>query len=295
MRPKKTRKHPISTVNPGRVVSHKVTQATISSFHTLLKRQSRLQQQLASCSPSDDRAGLDKQLADILNAIAALGGLDAYQKASTLGQSVERGGDSSKVLVSWLKELVPPTPSQKGKEKAKPLRMLEIGALTPSNYASCSTWIDNHPIDLNAQHADIVQQDFLLRPLPQTDDERFDIISCSLVLNFVSNVADRGRMLSLAHSQLRPAPSSFLFLVLPLPCITNSRYMSLSSLQCLMACIGFELVKERWKPGGKVGYWLYRWKEVDLGIDTADERERWRKKTIENEGPKRNNFAIVLS
>jgi 25S rRNA (adenine2142-N1)-methyltransferase len=174
--------------------------------------------------------------------------------------------------------------------------MLEIGALTPRNYATCP-WIDNYPIDLNSQHTDIVEQDFLQRPLPKDETERFDIISCSLVLNFVSEPQDRGannskctntgRMLSLIHAQLRPNRTSLLFLVLPLPCLSNSRYISISSMQALMAIIGFELVADRWKEGGKVGYWLWAWREPGEG-------DGWRKRVVETDGPKRNNFSILL-
>ena len=35
--------------------------------------------------------------------IEKLGGLQAYQDASKLGQAGERGGDSSRVLIDWLK------------------------------------------------------------------------------------------------------------------------------------------------------------------------------------------------
>jgi len=70
--------------------------------------------------------------------------------------------------------------------------MLELGALLPNNYESCKTWIDNHPIDLNSRHPDIVEQDFLERPVPSKEEDKFDIISCSLVMNFVPEPKDRG-------------------------------------------------------------------------------------------------------
>lgn len=77
------------------------------------------------------------------------------------------------------------------------LRMLEIGALTHDNYATCSKWIENHPIDLNSRHPAISEEDFLGRDEPQTASEQFDVISCSLVLNFVPDPKDRG---TCAHS-----------------------------------------------------------------------------------------------
>jgi hypothetical protein len=69
--------------------------------------------------------------------------------------------------------------------------MLELGALTPDNYAGCTTWIENSPIDLHSQHPNILEQDFFERPLPSKGDE-MDVISCSLVLNYVSDPEDRG-------------------------------------------------------------------------------------------------------
>lgn len=85
--------------------SHKATQSTISTFHTLLKRKAQIQRSLSQGSSSSQASILQKQLAEIEGEIEAIGGLDTYQKASTLGQSSQRGGDSSVVLVEWLKEL----------------------------------------------------------------------------------------------------------------------------------------------------------------------------------------------
>ena len=57
-----------------------------------------------------------------------------------------------------------------------------------------------------------------------------------------------------------------------------------------MVAIGFELAEESWKMGGKVGYWLWRWRPFNSIQDLA----RWERKVVETEGSKRNNFAIVL-
>ncbi|KAK8843412.1 hypothetical protein IAR55_007069 [Kwoniella newhampshirensis] len=262
-------------------VSHKLTQATIASYHTLLKRQAILRRDLAAAKGNSESRQIQQSLDRIDHELESLGGLEAYQRASKLGQSRERGGDTSKILIKWLEEM--------GMDKSGRLRMLELGALTPSNYGGCSAWIDNSPIDLHSQHPDILEQDFFQRPLPSTEDEAFDIISCSLVLNFVSDPQGRGRMLRLIHAQLKPRSDSLLFLVLPLPCLANSRYISISSCVALMRCVGFHLVKEQWKDGGKVGYWLWRWHQPgEEGV------ERWRRKVIDQDGPKKNNFAITL-
>jgi hypothetical protein len=85
--------------------SSKATQNTISTFHTLLKRQAQLKRALSKDGSSTQAAILQAQLAEVDSAITDLGGLDSYQKASTLGQSTQRGGDSSVVLIEWLNEL----------------------------------------------------------------------------------------------------------------------------------------------------------------------------------------------
>ncbi|WWC64171.1 uncharacterized protein I303_106779 [Kwoniella dejecticola CBS 10117] len=270
------------------VVSRKVTQSTISRFHVLLKRQAYLKRRLTSDSNADESAVLIKEeLAAIDQDIDALGGLDAYQIASTLGQSNERGGDSSKVLVRWLEEI---GLKREANSQGHRLRMLEIGALVPTNYAASSRWIENTPIDLHSQHPDILEEDFFKRTLPNSNEEAFDIVSCSLVLNFVSTPAERGKMLELIHKQLKNESSNaFLFMVLPLPCLTNSRYVSLASFNELMSVVGFTLEKEQWKLGGKVGYWLWR-----KCASEQDSSGKWRRKAILEDGPRRNNFAVIL-
>jgi 25S rRNA (adenine2142-N1)-methyltransferase len=96
---KNKRKRPLSST-AAPVVSNKVTQATISAYHTLSKRRTHLKK---ICSARNDIASM-AELAEVEAKLASAGGIDAYQKASQLGQSAERGGDSSKVLIGWLKE-----------------------------------------------------------------------------------------------------------------------------------------------------------------------------------------------
>lgn len=106
---------------------------------------------------------------------------------------------------------------------------------------------------------------------------------------YTSSANVTGRMLHLCRAQLKPEPTSLLFIVLPLPCVSNSRYTTIESFNRLVSDIGFELVHERWRPNGKVAYWLWRWSDKM----TLDLRE-WNKKKIRNDGKTRNNFAILL-
>ncbi|KLT39744.1 putative nucleolus protein [Cutaneotrichosporon oleaginosum] len=282
-RTKRARKVPlVATEKPVSSTSHRVTQSTISRFHTLLKRRKRIERQLASSASSERHETLEKELAEINGQLTEMGGLEAYQQASSLGQSSQRGGDSSHVLIKWLKGLRTLT------TWVLPLRMLEIGALTPNNYASCSKWIQNHPIDLRSRHPSIIQEDFLLRSEPQTDEQRFDVISCSLVLNFVPDPRERGRMLRLCRAHLLPRPSSMLFIVLPFPCVNNSRYTTTESFKQLVTSLGFKLEQEHWRPHGKVAYWLFRWDVATRDIS------QFRRKRILNDGATRNNFTILI-
>lgn len=76
---------------------------------------------------------------------------------------------------------------------------------------------------------------------------------------------------------------------LPLPCVQNSRYLTLSHFEGLMKHVGFEKIKERWRAGGKMIYWLFR--KVD---STSSEDSAYERKSILRSGKMRNNFAVLL-
>jgi 25S rRNA (adenine2142-N1)-methyltransferase len=216
----------------------------------------------------------------------------SYQLASIQGQANDRGGDSSTVLLQWLKPISGDLVSRR-----KKLRLLEVGALSTTNACSRSGWFDVTRIDLNSQAEGIKQQDFMERPLPTDDADHFDIISLSLVLNFVPNAEGRGKMLkrtcrfldrqarcSLPLSILSFFPA--LFLVLPAPCIVNSRYMNEERLTCIMASLGYVMLER--KQSAKLLYYLWQ-----LRDEPVPEEQTFAKKLV-NDGPGRNNFSIVL-
>ncbi|KAF8163119.1 putative methyltransferase-domain-containing protein [Crassisporium funariophilum] len=242
----------------------------IRQFHILLKRRRQLETDLNSAI----------ELAEIDHQISSLGGLERYQQMSALGQREERGGGSEKIFIRWMKDLNIRKSESKGK-----VRLLEVGALMHDNYQSCSSWIEWMPIDLNSRHPQIIEQDFLLMELNE-HRQAWDAISLSLVVNFVPEPADRGRMLKLAYDML--VPDGFLFLALPLPCVANSRYMTFDHLKLLMESLGFKQLQERWRTGGKMGYWLYQKKDV---LTTA---HAFSKKIVLRDG-QRNNFAIIVN
>ncbi|TLD22940.1 hypothetical protein PspLS_07286 [Pyricularia sp. CBS 133598] len=259
-------------------IKRKATKALINNLHLLEKRL------LQATRKGDEvaKAAIQKEIAD-------MGGLERYQQASLQGQRKDRGGDSSRVLMDWIQEYPPPQADSKHVR----LHLLEVGALSTENACSRSDRFDIERIDLNSQAEGIKQQDFMQRLLPNDDSERFDIISLSLVLNFVPDPRLRGDMLLRTLDFLRlpnNSPASFtpsLFLVLPAPCVTNSRYMDETVLERIMVSLGFKLVHS--KPTQRLVYYLWR-RESKL----PTKREAFAKKEVRS-GPTRNNFAIVLA
>ncbi|KAG6820798.1 hypothetical protein H0H93_011563 [Arthromyces matolae] len=250
----------------------------IFTFHVLLKQRAQLQ--ATSSATSTVSAEATKVLADIQDEITSLGGLEQYQRMSAVGQGIDRGGGSERVLIKWLKDL--------GLHRARQtkLRLLEVGALKPDNYNICANWVQPTSIDLRSRHPSIVEQDFLQID-PAEHYHKWDVISLSLVLNFVPVPQDRGRMLSIAHDIL--APKGHLFLALPSACVNNSRYLDIPTLKAMLAAIGFKEIRERWKEGRKMAYWLYERAEVS---DLCS-REQFTKKKVLRQG-NRNNFCILF-
>lgn len=96
---KRGRKKPLTHTEPLHRTDHVATQSTISTYHTLLKRKAVLQRRLEQ---DPEHVQSREELSQIEEQLLKQGGLQAYQAASVLGQSTERGGDSAKVLIGWL-------------------------------------------------------------------------------------------------------------------------------------------------------------------------------------------------
>jgi len=279
-RPPFARKHQAS-------FSSKATRTIIRSHHQLRKRHAQAV-----------KAGDTSKTTALQDELSRNGGLNGYQQASIMGQSPTRGGDSSKALMQWLEE------SKEVQEISRfelgKLRMLEVGALSPDNACSRSRLFTMERIDLNSQHPDIKQQDFMERPIPPSDKDKFDIISLSLVLNFVPDAKARGDMLRRTCSFLRPDSSAddhgnivdttnnlfpCLFLVLPKPCVTNSRYLTEELLERIMTSLGYVKAKEKLSAKLYYSLWTYKRKPTAHNQEFA--------KVEVNPGKSRNNFCIV--
>ncbi|KAI0013647.1 putative methyltransferase-domain-containing protein [Xylariaceae sp. FL0662B] len=268
------------TARRPKSISRKATRALINSHHLLEKKK-------AQAIARGDRAAETAIDAEI----AALGGIEKYQQASLQGQRTDRGGDSSRVLMEWLEPVTGLISSAQAR-----LKLLEVGALSSTNECSRSGLFDAERIDLNSQTEGILQQDFMRRPLPNDDSERFDILSLSLVLNFVPDAIGRGAMLirtldflkqpTTHHSSQLQDFFPSLFLVLPAPCITNSRYMDERHIESIMNALGY--VKVRSKITQKLVYYLWTKKS------TISTNSLTFKKSELRSGSSRNNFSIVL-
>ena len=266
----------------------RATRCIIRNHHTLQKR-------LASATSRNDSA----TVATLQAQLSAAGGLKRYQEASIQGQSLERGGDSSKVLMQWIAELLPEdVPESDG--HGPRFKMLEVGALRTDNACSRSRLFDVTRIDLHSQHTGIKTQDLMERPIPDTEElsqDGFDIVSLSLVVNYVGDAVQRGEMLKRVSSFLRPPllclnneggsaiPS--LFLVLPAPCVSNSRYLNEKLLEEIMRSLGYNRIRS--KMSAKLVYYLWRYDEI------SKKEEKKFKKVEVRKGASRNNFAILIT
>lgn len=264
---------PLARQRPA--LSARATRSLIRSHHTLRKA-------YAAALASKDAA----KAAFIQAEIEAKGGLNSYQLASTLGQSTDRGGDSSKILVEWLKPAC-----EAARAEGRQLRMLEVGALSTENACSKVPCLDIDRIDLHSQASGIREIDFMDLPIAEAETEKYHIVSLSLVLNFVSSAPARGEMLRRIPNflQIRAAGDSIscLFFVLPLPCIENARYMNERRSNAIMQSLGF--TRMHVKKTTKLYYSLWRYD----GQSEGDIRQKFGKEEL-NPGRTRNNFSIVL-
>ncbi|KAJ4320349.1 25S rRNA (adenine2142-N1)-methyltransferase [Neodidymelliopsis sp. IMI 364377] len=259
---------------------------------TIIRTHHRLQKEHAVAVKRGDTDTAEK----LAKAIEKNGGITKYQAASKQGQAKDRGGDSSKLLVEWLIESGVVDRKFRGQDATGkvPFKCLEVGALSTTNEISkFPQSIEMTRIDLNSQGAGIQKQDFMERPLPVSDQDRFDILSLSLVLNYVPDAPGRGEMLKRVTEFLRRAQGEetersatlpLLFFVLPLPCIDNSRYVDEARLLEIMHSLGFTLLKKRLTP--KLCYYL-------LCLTGDRTLTRFEKKKI-RDGPAMNNFSIVV-
>ncbi|GAA5880214.1 hypothetical protein JCM16303_001255 [Sporobolomyces ruberrimus] len=243
-----------------------------------------------------------------------MGGIETYQKASLHGADKARGGETSKWLIKQLKQFkVALDTSDKGKgkeaEKVEPtiledgtkvwpkpkerrkLRLLDVGAIAGTAYAS-ETWIHTTSIDLNPQAPHVIKSNFFDFPIPAADeeDELFDVVSLSLVMNFEGSLINRGHFLLRAHEYLKRDVPGYLYLVLPLPCVTNSRYLTHQHLRKIFESTNWEVIAHH--DSNKLTHWFLKEVEKEGGARKGDGKV-WKREEVRR-GVERNNFCIVV-
>lgn len=254
-----------------------------------------LESMLLKVNSVEDKALKMKCLGYIMREIGDEKSLQTYQLASIMGQDKNRGGDSSKILVKWLHEL-----GENTKNNGR-WRALEIGSLSSENYISKSRiFHEVVRIDLNnlSNNRSIMKQDFMKRPIPSSDEGRFDLISCSLVLNFVPTPMERGRMcarftqfLNPSNLGLKPTDrerGGLLFIVLPKPCLENSRFIDIEWFDSFMMALGYKKIRQH--TSTKLSYMLYR----QVCSPNVQAHKKFSIKKLLYNKPGRNNFSIIL-
>lgn len=255
----------------------------IAKFHTLLKQ---LEQAKTAEEKDEIQAGLD-----------SLGGLAQYQAWSLTGSAKSGQTPTSK----WCMEALN-TVYQHDRNLPK-FRVLDVGAITGTAYSKYR-WVDATYIDLHPQGDKVQKYSFFDFPVPAKEEEKYNMVALSLVVNFVGDVRKRGEMLRHVHKYLpeREDVPGFCFLVLPLSCLTNSRYMNQSHLRAILSSLGFNVLKQ--SDSAKLSRWLLQRKplaerrEAAAASEAPGASDDWDgtvfKKRELNPGNDRNNFAIVV-
>jgi hypothetical protein len=115
---------------------------------------------------------------------------------------------------------------------APPLPLLEVGAVNTQLLSV--PWLAVRAIDLRSSHPRIEERDFFdLAPAAA-----FGAVVSSMVLNCVPDAASRGAMLRGMRAHLREG--GMLFVMLPLRCVTHSRFTTRASFADALAAAGFE-------------------------------------------------------
>jgi 25S rRNA (adenine2142-N1)-methyltransferase len=230
--------------------------------------------------------------------IKNMGGFQEYQRASQLNTKLHSTSkwvlkslsDRGLLEESYRQAIAPqqgtPIPC------STPLRLLEIGAINTElleaarkSKSKNTRSIHVRAIDLHSSHPDIEETDFLQLPI---DPVGFDVIVCSMVLNYVSMPEDRGRMLRLIFQQLKP--EGLCFLTLPKLCLDQSQYITKGRWENLLTGdLGFTI--EGTKETPKIYFWiLQRPASESLRISHGSNHS-----SIERKGKKcRNSFNVIL-
>jgi 25S rRNA (adenine2142-N1)-methyltransferase len=71
------------------------------------------------------------------------------------------------------------------------MRLLDVGAISGTSYTKFP-WIETTSIDLNPRDPSVLKYDFFDFPIPKTEEEKYDCVGLSLVINFIGDLKRRG-------------------------------------------------------------------------------------------------------
>ena len=262
---KKARSNKKKVHKPIVEVGAKKNRALITEIHVLNKR-------LRATKNNEELSREEKtaRINELEEKVTKLGGIDAYQTASKHGESRYGNFNSAKWVVKQLKAVGANT-------NASPIKLLDVGALK-YNYSKQRKWIDCTAIDLNPQTSEVSKSDFL----QMKSSQNFDVVVLSLVINYEGDGVKRGEMLKKCVQLVKT--SGYVFIVLPRPCLSNSRYLTQELFVSMMDSLGFALLVRHCTR--KLSFTMFQ--KTDTGLEKSFPKRLLRA------GDKRNNFCIVL-
>ncbi|CAH7667623.1 putative methyltransferase-domain-containing protein [Phakopsora pachyrhizi] len=259
----------------------------ISEFHTIEKK----------LATTKDPIALKKLK---IHQKIILGGLSNYQSTSSQAASKDRNGQTG----SWFAKIFQKKITSD--QKPEQITLLDVGAIEGTSYSNFD-WIKTTCIDLNPKSPTVLKFDFFEFPIPHT---KFDVVALSLVLNFVGDLRKRGEMIRHVHKYLKPF--GILYIVLPLACLKNSRYLDNARFINILNSLGFKLVTDHDDENSteesnpfkctnkfklpfeslKMSFWIFKRSGKD-GLGEIDNFVSWPKVEI-RKGSNRNNFCIKI-
>lgn len=262
-----------SSKTPIVEISSRKDRRIITEYHTLNKRIDSVRR-----NPSIQMEDKASQIATLEAKKEKIGGINAYQKASKLGEARHGSFNSAKWILKQMRAFKKlPNTTEGTEEKLPKLRLLDVGALD-NNYKKHVKWIQCKPIDLNPQSSAVLKADFL----KLDSKEEFDVVVLSLVVNFEGDIRKRGDMLRKCQELI--VDQGYVFIVLPLPCLKNSRYLNEGLFVSMMKSLGFDDCARH--NSTKLSFFMFR--------KTRQVQDKSFPKTVLRKGGNHNNFAIVL-
>ena len=269
----------------------------IRDFHVIEKRIAALDRDPKFSGDPEAQARERTRLEAELN---SLGGIDAYQKASLSGEKQFSFNSAHWVLDELHKRRVQIKEQLLDKGTKPVCTLLDVGAIKNKydpkseprvRHLTSIFPLETTSIDLNPQDKMVIKANFLdfaQRHSPGS----FSVVVLSLCINFEGNPAKRGEMLRQA-AHLLPE-GGLCFVLLPAPCINNSRYMNLDLFLKTMGVVGLELADDpankqpSHKTAGKLFFAVARKRAAIMQPHTAIKR------TLCRGGKHRNNFCIIV-